>query len=158
MVPRLFLLAQYRQPLVLVALMPALLCLFAFLSRVDVLQRSEVERCVSLFLRAKTLRLTSQISVHFQTPEPIDDAIPKEAHIRTGFDGNEYERVFSACEFLSVLSLPQSSTGRAVVFPALAILVAIRRLRLCHRSLWPFHFSHRGTYVHLSWPQFPVES
>ena len=28
-------------------------------------------------------------------PQPIDEATPKEAHSRTGFDGNEYELVFS---------------------------------------------------------------
>jgi len=28
-------------------------------------------------------------------PEPIDEATPKDARTRTGFDGNEYELVFS---------------------------------------------------------------
>jgi hypothetical protein len=47
------------------------------------------------FFRAKTLRLTGQIPVLFQIPEPIDEAMPKEAHSRTGFDRNEYKLVFS---------------------------------------------------------------
>jgi hypothetical protein len=81
---------------VLVVLIPALLCLFVFfLSRVDVLYGSEVERCVSLFFCVKTLRLTGQIPVLFQISEPIDEAKPKEAHSRTGFDRYQYELVFS---------------------------------------------------------------
>ena len=39
--------------------------------------------------------LAGQAPVLFQMPEPIDEATPKEALTRTGFDGNEYELVFS---------------------------------------------------------------
>jgi beta-glucan synthesis-associated protein KRE6 len=41
------------------------------------------------------LSLAGQAPVLFQMPEPIDEATPKEAHNRTGFDRNEYELVFS---------------------------------------------------------------
>lgn len=42
-----------------------------------------------------TLFFAGQAPVLFQMPEPIDEATPKDAHSRTGFDGNEYELVFS---------------------------------------------------------------
>jgi amino acid transporter len=42
-----------------------------------------------------TLFFAGQAPVLFQMPEPIDEATPKEAHSCTGFDGNEYELVFS---------------------------------------------------------------
>ncbi|KAF9443205.1 glycoside hydrolase family 16 protein [Macrolepiota fuliginosa MF-IS2] len=38
---------------------------------------------------------TGQTPVLFQMPEPIDADTPQEAHTRTGFDGQEYDLVFS---------------------------------------------------------------
>jgi hypothetical protein len=93
---------------VLVTLILALLCLFIFYP-VMTFYRDEKRNnaidgnirvngtgayCV-LFFCFVTLFLVGQAPVLFQMPEPIDEATPKEAHTRTGFDGNEYELVFS---------------------------------------------------------------
>jgi beta-glucanase (GH16 family) len=47
------------------------------------------------FFSFVTSFFAGQAPVLFQMPEPIDEATPKEARSRTGFDGNEYELVFS---------------------------------------------------------------
>ena len=47
------------------------------------------------FFRANTVCLTGQISIPLLMPEPIDDAMPKEARSRTESYGNDYEPVFS---------------------------------------------------------------
>jgi len=49
--------------------------------------------CFFLFFSFVTLFFTGQAPVLFQMPEPIDEATPKEAHGRTGFDGNVYDLV-----------------------------------------------------------------
>jgi len=51
--------------------------------------------CSVSFFYFVTLFFAGQAPVLFQMPEPIDEATPKDAHSRTGFDGNEYELVFS---------------------------------------------------------------
>ena len=67
----------------------------------------------------------------FQILEPIDDATPKEARSRTGFDGHKYELVFSA-EFevdgktfglVSCCLISSYFNIRFVVFPFLFVTI-----------------------------------
>ena len=108
---------------VLVSLMLGLLCQFIFYPVMtfyrDVKRNNVIQGNVRLMLRAcffsflfsfVTLFLAGQALVLFQMPEPIDGATPKEAHSRTGFDGNEYELVFSG-EFVSLFSAFLSSVS-----------------------------------------------
>ena len=94
----------------------------------------------------------------FQKPQPIDEAIPKEAHSRTGFDGNEYELVFSdefevSCCFISLHFLPFVVT----FFSFLFLFVTIQRdhnprILLRRRRLLCFHApTHTCQLRYLGW-------
>ncbi|KIM38469.1 glycoside hydrolase family 16 protein [Hebeloma cylindrosporum] len=77
---------------VLVSLILALLCLFIFYPVLTFYRDEQRNNAIQGNVRVNA---TGQAPVLFQMPEPIDEATPKEARSRTGFDGNEYELVFS---------------------------------------------------------------
>ncbi|KAH6901573.1 beta-glucan synthesis-associated protein-domain-containing protein [Coprinopsis sp. MPI-PUGE-AT-0042] len=77
---------------VLVVLILGLLCLFVFYPVLTAIRDRDWNRIMESNLR---INGTGQSPFLFQMPEPIDRDTPPEARTRTGFDGLEYDLVFS---------------------------------------------------------------
>ncbi|CAA7270511.1 unnamed protein product [Cyclocybe aegerita] len=77
---------------VIIVLLLALLCLFIFYPVLSFYRDEAKNRAIDGNIR---INATGQAPVLFQMPEVIDPETPPSAMTRTGFDGQEYELVFS---------------------------------------------------------------